>query len=82
MFTFPAVEELARLQWSRTDLVARQKSHPVKLALAARLRQETTLSLKQIAQRLHLGQPKGAKTNLHKFMNNPQTDGPQTQLDI
>ncbi len=58
------------------------KSHPAKLALAARLPQETILSVKQIAQRLHLGQPKGARTNLHKFMNNSQTDGPQTRLDI
>ncbi len=58
------------------------KSYPVKLALAARLPQETTLSVKRIAQRLHLGQPKGARTNLHKFINNSQTDGPQTRLDI
>ena len=39
---------------------------------AAKLRQETTLSMKQIAESLHLGKPKGARTNLHKFMNNPQ----------
>jgi putative transposase len=75
-------EELARLHWTPDDLLARQRSDPAKLALAARLRQETTLSLKEIAERLHLGKPKGAKTNLHKFMNNPQTDGPQIQLDI
>ena len=34
-------------------------------ALAARLRRETTLSIKQIAERLTLGKPKGAKSNLH-----------------
>ena len=39
-------EDLARLRWTQDDLVTRQKSHPEKLALAARLRQETTLSVK------------------------------------
>jgi hypothetical protein len=76
------VEEMARLQWTDSDLVARHKSHPAKLALAARLRQETTLSVKQIAERLHLGKPQGARTNLHKFMNSSQTDISQTQLEI
>ena len=75
-------EELARLRWTLGDLVARQKSDPTKLALAARLRRQTTLSVKRIAERLQLGQPKGARTNLHKFMNRPGTGGPQTQLDF
>ena len=70
-------EELARLHWTSTDLSARPRSHPAKLALAARLRQETTLSVKQIAARLHLGKPKGARTNLHKFMNRSPADGSQ-----
>jgi hypothetical protein len=52
-----------------------------KLALAARLRRETILSVKRIAERLRLGKPKGARTNLHKFMN-PRTDIPQIQLEI
>lgn len=72
-------EELARWHWTRSDLAARQNKHPLKLALAARLRQETTLSVKQIAQQLHLGAPKGARTNLHKFMNQSQPD--TVQLD-
>jgi hypothetical protein len=63
-------EELARLQWTQSDLATHQKSHPLELALASRLRQETTLSVKQTAERLHLGKPEGARTNLHKFMNN------------
>jgi hypothetical protein len=54
----------------------------MKLALPARLRQETTLSVKHIAARLHLGQPKGARTNLHKFMTSSHSDNPQAQLDI
>jgi hypothetical protein len=75
-------EELARLQWTPEDLVIRQKADPAKLALAARLRQETTLSVKQIAERLHLGKPKGARTTLHKFLNRPPPDTSQIPLDM
>jgi hypothetical protein len=49
------------------SLAARQKSDPTKLAPGACLRQQTTLSVKQIAERLRLGKPKGARTNLHAF---------------
>jgi len=59
-------DELKRLGWTEADLVARRKSDPLKLAIAARLRNETTHSLKAIAARVHLGTSKGANTNLHK----------------
>jgi putative transposase len=75
-------EELSRLQWTQSDLAGQAKNHPAKLALAARLRQETTLSVKEIAARLNLGKPKGARTNLHKFLNPTQPAGPQTQFDL
>lgn len=75
-------EELARLEWTEEDLATQQKSHPIKLALAARLRQETTLTVKEIAERLHLGKPKGARTNLHKFMSQARPDTAQIQLDM
>ena len=75
-------EELARLHRRPDDLAARQNNHPAKLMLVARLRQEITLSVKQIAKRLHLGKPKGARTSLHKFMNGPRTDSSQVQLEI
>jgi hypothetical protein len=61
-------EELARAGWSQSDLVRRRKSDPVKLVLAARLRNETTLTVKEIAGRLHLGKPKWAKSNLQKWL--------------
>jgi len=61
-------EELKRLGWTEGELAARRKSDPLKLALAARLRKETTLSLKAIAGRVHLGAAKGANTNLHRWM--------------
>jgi predicted ABC-type ATPase len=75
-------EELARLRWAVDDLAARQRSDPRELALAARLRQETTLSVKQIAERLRLGKAKGARTNLHKFMNRSGAGGSQREFDF
>ena len=75
-------EELGRLRWTPSDLITKAHSHPLKLALAARLRQETTLSVKEIAERLHLGKPKGARSNLHKFLNGlpPETSQPQLEM--
>ena len=49
------VEGLARAHWKPGELPQRKKSDPVKVALALRLRQETTLTLKWIAERLHMG---------------------------
>ena len=54
-------EAVARLEWGEQDLVAHSRGDPRMLAIAARLRQETTLSIRQIAERLDLGKPKGAK---------------------
>ena len=51
-------EELSRLGWSESQLKSRRKSDGAKLAIAARLRKETTLSIKEIAQRVHLGTSK------------------------
>jgi hypothetical protein len=48
-------EELKRLGWPETDLRARPKGHGGKVQVARRLRQETTMSLKWIAGRLHMG---------------------------
>jgi len=41
--------------WSPERLAAERKSHPVKVALAARLRSETTMSLRWIAENLKMG---------------------------
>ena len=66
-------QELASLGWNETELKSRRKNDPAKLALAARLRKETTLTTKEIAARLSLGTPKSATTTLHRWMrNNPQ----------
>jgi REP element-mobilizing transposase RayT len=61
-------EELGRLGWQESDLADRRKNDPGKLALAARLRRETTLPLKWITARVRLGTSKSANTKLHLWM--------------
>ena len=61
-------EELGRLGWGEADLVSRRKSDPAKLGVAAGLRRETTLPIKVIAARLHLGTSKSANIRLHTAM--------------
>jgi len=46
---------LKELGWRKTELVARRKSDPHKIALARDLRSQTTMSLKWIARRLGMG---------------------------
>jgi putative transposase len=48
-------EELKRGRWQEADLKTRSKGDPVKLALAARLRAETTMTVGWIAERLAMG---------------------------
>jgi hypothetical protein len=47
--------ELCRLGWKEPELATRRKNDPVKLAIPARLRKETTLSIKSIATHAQLG---------------------------
>jgi putative transposase len=47
--------ELKRRRWKEADLKTRPKGEPVKVALAARLRAETTLTAGWIAERLGMG---------------------------
>ncbi len=76
-------EELQRRGWRQEDLAARRKNDPAKLEMAARLRQETTLSIKTIATLMHLGTSKAANMKLHKHMRGPVTDDPrQSQFGI
>ena len=48
-------EELNRQRWQEADLKTELKGHSVKVALAVRLRAETTLTVKRIAERLGMG---------------------------
>jgi putative transposase len=70
-------EQLRRLRWKEADLAARPKGDPAKLALAARLRRETTLTLKDIAARVHLGTSKSANARLHRWMAGSARRGPR-----
>jgi REP element-mobilizing transposase RayT len=63
-------EELQRLGWREEELVTRRKGDPGKMAMAARLRKETTLTIKSIAARLHLGTSQSANIRLHGWMRN------------
>jgi REP element-mobilizing transposase RayT len=68
-------EELQRVGWQEDDLALRPKSDPTKLRIATRVRNETTLSIKEIAARIHLGTSKSANVRLHaaRVSNSPQT---------
>jgi hypothetical protein len=48
-------EELKRLGWTKAELKRRRKGDASKVALARRLREETTVSLRWIAENLHMG---------------------------
>ena len=61
-------EELAHLGWTESKLLSKRKNASEKLAIAARVRKETTLTIKQISSRLAMGTSKGANMNLHRFL--------------
>jgi hypothetical protein len=48
-------EELKRWRWQEANLKTRPKGDPVKVALAARLRAETTMTVGWIAERRAMG---------------------------
>ncbi len=68
-------EELERLGWAEDELGGRRKGHRAKVMLARRLRQETTMSLKWIAQRLQMG----SWTYVSNLSNEPPSLHPQAQ---
>ena len=61
-------EDLKRLGWKERNLIVERKSDAGKLAIAGRLRRETTLTIGKIAQRLHLGSLKSASARIHEWM--------------
>jgi hypothetical protein len=67
--------ELERLGWDEVQLQARPKGHRSKVMLARRLRQETTMSLKWIAERLQMG----TWTYVSNLLNEPPETHPQAQ---
>jgi hypothetical protein len=67
------------LDWEEADLASRRKRHPGKVQIALRLRKETTLTVKEIAARLHLGTPGSASVCLLAAMSKTQADDTLTQ---
>jgi REP element-mobilizing transposase RayT len=60
-------QELKRLGWQEQDLKQRPKSDAAKVALAARLRQETVLTIGQIARRLQMGSRNTLNNHLYEW---------------
>jgi len=58
-------DELKRLGWKESDLTKRVKGDPSKLALGERLRHETTLTIREIAERLRMGSWKSLNNKLY-----------------
>jgi hypothetical protein len=76
-------EELQRRGWAEEELARRSKSDIDKLEIAARLRRETTMSIKSIAARIHLGTSKAANVKLHNHMRPSEArDSGQARLGI
>ena len=63
-------EELKRAGWTEAQLPLKPKGDPVKLAMATRLRQETTVTLKWISQQLAMG----AWTHLNRRLYEKRRD--------
>ena len=59
--------ELKRLGWKERDLERLPKTHVRKVALAARLRGETTMTISQIAARLRMGTRNTLSAKLHEW---------------
>jgi hypothetical protein len=57
---------LAEAGWQETDLARRRKGDPVKIALARRLRRETTMPLKWICDQLAMGSWKSVTRRLYE----------------
>ena len=60
-------QELKDLGWNEAELKRRPKSEAAKLALAARVRGETTLTVGDIARRLHMGTRQTLSSKLHHW---------------
>lgn len=75
-----------RLGWQEADLATRRKSDPAKMAIAGRLRRETTLPVRWLAARVQIGTSKGARAVLFRWANETNNARPLmttcTQLEL
>ena len=58
---------MAWIGWQRKELEARCKGDPAKLAIAERLRKQTTLSIRDRAVRVQSGSSRSATARLHRW---------------
>lgn len=73
---------MKRRVWKEGELAARRKKDPEKLELVARLRRQTTVSIKAIAARVHMG-TSSANATLHRRLRQSGCNNPaQAQLGI
>ena len=63
------MEEMKRLGWGKGDLQRRRKGDKGKVTMARRLRRETTMSLKWIAQPRKRSGQKGSWTYVSNLLN-------------
>lgn len=68
-------EELKRLGLNESQLELRPNADPDRVAIAIRVREETTMSMKWIAARLHVGTAKGARMVLHRLRRRTRQPG-------
>jgi len=64
-----AREELGKHGWTEADLENHRKGDAVKVAIALRLRRDTTLTFAQIARRLRMGSPSHAANLVYQSQN-------------
>ena len=67
-------EELDKLGWTEEELVQRAKGDVRKVRLAQRLRAETAVTLKWIAEHLHMGTWTHVANRLQQMKSKHQTD--------
>jgi hypothetical protein len=73
-------EALQRRRWTPADLKARRKGDPAKVALAARLRAQTTMTVGWIAERLWMG-TRGHLNHLLYRRRKSRTEYPLSRTD-
>jgi hypothetical protein len=61
-------EELKRSEWTEPDLKIQRENASGEWDLAARLRRETTMTVKWMVARVSLGMSKSANGKLHEWM--------------
>jgi DNA-directed RNA polymerase specialized sigma24 family protein len=68
------IEAMKRLGWTKVELARRKKGDAAKVALARRLRSETAVSLRWIAEKLHMGTWTHVSNRLYHELRKPSVN--------